>query len=207
MFGVGRFPSGALVSSHSPKICRSAYLVTLISSVVFKHQPDDKLKKVNQSIFYHLNISVPLAQEGDERNKQTLAQPLIEVIQAHARWGVILSSCSCRTKVSLAHICAWRRLHTRTRFLFCSPPYIFFFLVQFNSCPNLPSNYANEFVVGGSPSRLSGDLGSLGWEQKVSLAHVWQRKSSSRKEEGQRKKREEAATEERKRVQRLTQFS
>lgn len=60
-------------------------MVTLISSVVFKRQPGDELKKVNRSIFHHLNISVPLAQEGDERNKQTLAQPLIEVIQAHAR--------------------------------------------------------------------------------------------------------------------------
>lgn len=60
-------------------------MVTLISSVVFKRQPGDELKKVNQSSFHHLNISVPLAQEGDERNKQTLAQPLIEVIQAHAR--------------------------------------------------------------------------------------------------------------------------
>lgn len=107
---------------------------------------------------------------------------------------------------SCTHLCVTALAH-KDQFSFLFPPLHFFFLVQFNSCPNLPSNYANEFVVGGSPSRLSGDLGSLGWEQKVSLAHVWQRKSSSRKEEGQRKKREEAATEERKRVQRLTQLS
>lgn len=183
-----------------------------MSSVVFKYQPGDELKKVNQSTFRHLNISVPLAQEGDGRNSRTAID-----------WSYTSTRTLSRNLIKLliqdkgfscTHLCVTALAHKDPFFSFPPPsppfpstPYIFFFLVQFNSCPNLPSNYANEFVVGGSPSRLSGDLGSLGWEQKVSLAHVWQRKSSSRKEVGQRKKREEAATEEQKRVQRLTQFS
>lgn len=54
-------------------------------------------------------------------------------------------------------------------------------LVQFNNWPNLLTNYANEFVVGGTPCWLSKDLDSLGKGQNVSLAHVWQRERWSRK--------------------------
>lgn len=56
--------------------------------------------------------------------------------------------------------------------------------MQFNSCPNLLSNYANEFIVGGSPSRLSGDLDSLGKGQKVSLTCVRLCERSVRKRGG-----------------------
>lgn len=60
--------------------------------------------------------------------------------------------------------------------------------MQFNSCPNLLSNYANEFVVGGCPSRLSRDLDSLGKGQKVSLTHVWQCERSGREGRGEDKR-------------------
>lgn len=66
-------------------------------------------------------------------------------------------------------------------------PGFFAFWVQFNSCPNLLSNYANEFIVGGSLSWLSRDLDSLEKGQNVSLAHVWQCKRSRR---GKQRKRE-----------------
>lgn len=85
-------------------------------------------------------------------------------------------------------------------------PFSFFFsfLVQFNSCPNLPSNYTNEFIVGGSPSWLSRDLGSLGKGQNVSLAHVWQCKRSSRKRKD--KEREGAGMEGKWRIRKWAQL-
>lgn len=70
---------------------------------------------------------------------------------------------------------------TRTHFSF-SP----FFLLQFNSCPNLLSNYANEFTVGGLHSRLSRDLDSLGRGQNVSSVQFMS--GRGRKDEEQRKK-------------------
>ena len=63
---------------------------------------------------------------------------------------VILSSCSCRTKVSFAgtasvclraHVRAWRRREQRPIFFFLFFSFFFFSLplfgLQFNSCPNL----------------------------------------------------------------------
>lgn len=95
-----------------------------------------------------------------------------------------------------AHVCASPRREQ-------GPIFFFAFLVQFNSCPNLLSNYANEFIVGGSPSWLSRDLDSLGKGTKSFLSSclaVWevepgrerQRKRGSR--EGGEKERERKKT-------------
>ena len=99
------------------------------------------------------------------------------VTQAHSCRFVILSSCSCRTKVSYeGKACACvLRAHVSVRPQ-CKqgPIFIFAFLVQFNSCTNLLSNYANEFTVGGSPCWPGRDLDSLEKGQKVPLARAWQ---------------------------------
>lgn len=60
--------------------------------------------------------------------------------------------------------------------------------MQFDRRPNLLSNYANEFIVGGSPSWLSRDSDSLGTGgQKVCSAHVWQfDRSITEREQGRR---------------------
>lgn len=111
-----------------------------------------------------LKCSFPTGTSRWQTHTHTVTRP-------HSRTLVILSSHSCRTKVSyyMEQKCVyvWRRCKQGTIFIFA-------FFVQFNSCTNLLSNYANEFTVGGSPSRPSGDLDSLENRRKVSLARVWQ---------------------------------
>lgn len=74
-------------------------------------------------------------------------------------------------------------LPTSSLFLFSLPP----FLLQFKNCPNLLSNYTNEFIVEGPwwPSEVS-----LGPGQNVSSAPVWQRR---RRRRGRRDKDGEGA--------------
>lgn len=83
----------------------------------------------------------------------------------------------------------WRQLHY-THSNHQAPFFFLYLVVQFDSCPNLLSNYANEFIVGGSPSWLSRDSDSLGTGgQKVCSAHVWQfDRLSTEREQGRRER-------------------
>lgn len=92
---------------------------------------------------------------------------------AKTRSPVILSRCSCGTKVSYRRKV---RAGPNKDPLSC----LFSFSVSFNSRSNLFSNYINEFSVGGSACRPCRDLDSLEEEQKVSLTRCWQRESSQK---------------------------
>lgn len=94
---------------------------------------------------------------------------------------------------TLASSSVWPRWRRQLHYTHSShqAPFLFLcLLVQFDSRPNLLSNYANEFIVGGSPSWLSRDSDSLGTGgQKVCSAHVWQfDRSSTEREQGRRER-------------------
>lgn len=115
-----------------------------IVSVIIRHlqvSMKSSYLKPKEPHSLHPDISFPLAREGNTTHFQ------IGVTQSHARKSVILSSLSCKRNVPFVY-CMHRSMRDRTT---NKSPFSFSpFLVQFNSRLNLLSNYANEFIVGGS---------------------------------------------------------
>lgn len=126
------------------------------------------------------DISFPLAREGNTTHFQ------IGVTQSHARKSVILSSLSCKRNVPFVY-CMHRSVRDRTT---NKSPFSFSpFLVQFNSRLNLLSNYANEFIVGGSTllaqQRLTLIRGGTESFFSSCLA-VWEMEETKKGREGER---------------------
>lgn len=159
-----RWNCESTTSKPSITCCRSNY--TVMSRVCFFYYVwTCRLVKYYQQLQPCCLLSwwrVYFIRLAQRHGKRTILQ--IIVTQFGTLKPVILSSSKRRTKVSYA-ASVWNSQTNKGAFSF-------FQFQQFRSCSNLLSNYANEFRVGGSPSRSSRDLDSLEKEQKVSFLLV-----------------------------------